>query len=100
MRHPEVYAQIKPLPPACQPAWVVREDGATLVTVNPGTTFAQIIAWVVDHLTVDELNAYRAAYGEPPVGQHLSDFWLSDQPMSDWLPDSLSLGKSWLQDTA
>lgn len=96
---PEVYLQVKPLPPACRPAWVVREDGATLLTVDPRSTCAEVVQYSVDALTVEELNAYRAAYGEPPVGEPLSDPWLSDKPFPIWVPPEVG-GWDWQQKTA
>lgn len=85
----EHYIEIRPLPAECQPAWVVRHDGGTLVAIDPRATRAEVVTWVVDHLTDTEQNAYREAYGQPPVGQPLDDSWMADQPFPAVLPATL-----------
>lgn len=90
----ENYLQIRPLPLSCQPAMVVRWDGATIVAIDPATTCREVAEWAPDNLTVDEMNAYRAAYGEPPVGQPLSDEWQTDEPIPAWVPACLFLPSS------
>lgn len=88
---PEVYLKFEPLAPACQPAWVTRHDGATLLTIDPSTTKFQALTWVVDHLTPAEQDAYRAAYGGPPRGEHGPDDWTADEPVDVEVPPSLVL---------
>lgn len=91
--HPtsEVYLQFKLLSPASQPCLVVREDGATLLTIDPRSRRGEVSSWVVEHLTRTEQNAYRAAYGQPPVDQPLDDRLFSDDPVILHIPESLRL---------
>lgn len=85
------FLQVDSLPPACQPAWVVRRAGAVLLTVDPGATCADVVAWSVDNLTPAELNAYRDGYGQPSVGLPLDDVWMTDMPFPQHVPFALRL---------
>lgn len=85
----EHYIELRYLPDACRPAWVVRHDGVTLVAIDRRSTQVEIVAWAVDHLTDSEQNAYRAAYVQPPVGQPLDEGWMTEQPYPMVLPASL-----------
>lgn len=73
--HPECYLEVAPLPPECWPAWVVRDDGATLVTVDPSSFRVEVAEWAPDHLTEAELNVYRVAYRQTLVGTPLDPWW-------------------------
>lgn len=88
---PECYMQVKPLPPECWPAWVVREDGATLVTVDPSSTRVEIMEWCADHLSVPEMNAYRYAYRQPLVGRPVDDWWMEHECFPSQIPPSIRL---------
>lgn len=88
----EVYLQIRPLAPGARPAVLVRDDGATLIVVDPRTSRQECVDFFVTRLTRGELNAYRAAYRQPPVGRPLPDYWLSDDPLPTNVPASLRLG--------
>lgn len=90
----EVYLQFRRLPDSCLPAWVVRSHGMTLVAVDPRSTRADLACWSPDNLTDDEMNAYRSAYGEPPVGQPLGDAWMTNKPFPSDVPAALGLGIS------
>lgn len=83
----DVYLRVKSLPRPLWPAHVVREDGTTLVTVDPSSTRAEIAMWSPDHLTVDEMNAYRWAYGQPLVGFPLDEWWMTDECFPPVVPD-------------
>lgn len=87
----EIYVIIRALRPACRPAWVVRDNGATLVAVDPRSTKGETTAWAVEHLTPAELSTIRAAYNVPPVGQPCPDHWLDDNPVNTLIPDPLRL---------
>ena len=91
LRHPEVYLEFEELPPACRPCWVVREQGAVLLRIDPRATCLQASEWIVRHLTPAEANAIRAAYGVGPVGEHVPVEWLSDEMVPTFVPDSLRL---------
>lgn len=85
----EMYLIFQLLPLTCRPAWLYREDGATLVAVDPRSTKAETTAWAVEHLTPAELNTMRAAFGAPPVGQPCPDHWLDDTPVDTNVPEML-----------
>ena len=71
---------VRLLPEPCRPAHVIRHCGITVIAVDPRSTRAQITCWGPDHLTEPEMNTFRDAYDEPPVGQPLTDVWMSDLP--------------------
>lgn len=83
------YMLIEQMPERHRPALIVRGPTATLLTVDLRTTRLNIVAWSVDNLTVEEMNAYRAAYGEPPVGGYLSDHWMLPVPINPVVPNEL-----------
>lgn len=87
----DCYLEIRFLPASCRPAWVARHDGATLVAIDPRTTRNELVGWAVTTLTVDEQNAYRAAYDQPGVGNPLDDDWMTDEPFPSDVPRSLVL---------
>lgn len=87
----ECYLEVAPLPPECWPAWVVRADGATLVTVDPSSTRAEVAGWSPDHLTEAEMNAYRVAYRQPLVGRPLDDWWMTAGGYPLDVPEQLRL---------
>jgi hypothetical protein len=87
----DVFLTFALLPEACQPIVVTRVDGVTLVTVDAEATKREALAACVDRLTTAELNAYRRAYGVPPVGQPSPEDWLSDEPVDLNVPAVLRL---------
>jgi hypothetical protein len=87
----EVYLTLRPLPPACRPAYLVREDGCTYLAIDPRTTKRKAMEFVADHLTVPELNAYRTAYGGGPVGQYGLPDWMDDEPVDPVIPPRLRM---------
>lgn len=102
--HPECYLEVAPLPPECWPAWVVRDDGAVLVTVDPSSLRSEIAEWAPDNLTEAEMNVYRVAYRQPLVGLPLDDWWMQhgcyplDVPeMLRLLPEPTPVVKQWTQ---
>lgn len=50
------------------PCQVVRRDGMTLLVIDPRRTKLEILLFCADHLTVEERNRIRRAWGEPEVG--------------------------------
>ena len=87
----DLYLQFRVLPDSCRPCWLYREDGATLIAIDPRTTKAEAIVWCVDNLTTAELNAYRAAYGLPCVGVPLPEGVMVDEPVDCYIPPALRL---------
>lgn len=85
----DVYVRIKPLPPQLWPAHVVREDATVLVTIDPSSTRREIACWAPDNLSVQEMNAYRWAYGQPLVGRPLDDYWMSEECFPMEIPEPL-----------
>lgn len=77
----KVFLSVRDLAPSCRPCHVTRHDGLVLLAVQPGVPRFEIVKWCVDNLTDAEQNAYRAAYGQPPV----------DQPIDDWLMEGVTL---------
>jgi hypothetical protein len=88
---PTVRLQFRHLPESCQPGWVVRHRGVTLVAIDPRTTNRTATEWIVTALTTDELNVVRTANGAPPVGEPCPDRWMEDCPVDTWVPMSLRL---------
>lgn len=82
---------VRQLPASYRPAQVRRHEGVTLVAVDPRSTRLDVTAWAVDALTRDELDAFRVAYGQPPVGAPLDDAWMTDEPFPRTVPSSLRL---------
>lgn len=87
----EVYLEVLPLPAACWPAWVVRDENATLVTVDPSSTRAEVALWAPLHLTEQEMNLYRYAYGQPLVPRPLDEWWMTDSCYPAEVPSMLQL---------
>lgn len=90
-RRVDAYLRIKHLPYQLRPAHVVREDGTTLVTVDQTATCGEVARWAPDHLSVNEQNAYRRAYGQPPVGHPLEEEWMSDDEFPSFVPADLQV---------
>ena len=82
---------IRPLPLDCRPALVVRHNGVTVMAVDPTATRLEMMGWTADNLTEAELTIYRTAYGEPPVGQPVSEKWMGDDPVETYIPPVLTL---------
>jgi hypothetical protein len=95
---PTVYTQVRFLPEECRPAYVVRHLGVTLLAVDPRSASRELVAWSGEHLTLAERNAYRAAYGEPPVGEQMTSRWSTDLPVLTIIPEALKLPRDplWL----
>lgn len=91
MKTRRIYQEFEELPEDCRPAWVVRENGAALVTFDPRSTRREAVAWSVANLTRHEINLMRAAHGVPPVDQPCPDDWLEDRPVDTYVPISLRL---------
>lgn len=89
--HPECYLEVAPLPPECWPAWVVRDDGAVLVTVDPSSLRVEVADWAPDHLSEAEMNVYRVAYRQPLVGRPLDAFWRQPECFPLDVPEQLRL---------
>lgn len=70
-----IYVWITELPEAGRPCMVSRSARTTLLAIHPGVSRLSIIDWANTNLSDWELNLYRAAYGQPPVGQ----------PMQEWI---------------
>lgn len=87
----EIYLEYDQLPDVCRPCWVVRDEGATLVTIDPRTTKLEAIQWCVDNLTQVENDAYRAAFAAPPTGQPLPDRYLTSELVVPIVPPPLRL---------
>lgn len=87
----DVYLWIRPLPSRCFPARIVREDGMTLLMVDPTCTRMQVTQYSLDHLTPAELAAYRDAFGQPPPGEALDDWMVDDGPCFLYVPPVLRL---------
>lgn len=82
---------IHQLPDSYRPAQVRRRQGVTLVAIDPRSMRREIAAWVVDNLTVEEMNLGREAYGQPPVGAPLEDEWMGYSAFPSEIPDSVRL---------
>lgn len=87
----ECYVDIDWLPEACRPALVVRDSGATLLTIDPRSTNREATEWIVDHLTRPEMDVIRAAYGVGRCGTPAPEEWLEHRPVSRWVPEVLRL---------
>lgn len=85
-----IYLQFDELPEPCRPVLVVRDGGATLVTVDPRSTKFEATCYCADNLTAEELDAYREAFGAPS-GTVAPDTWTSDEPVVRYVPPALRL---------
>lgn len=86
-----LYLSVEPLDPLCRPAVAARLNGALLLMVDPHTTVPDLVDWVAVYLDVREVNGYRHAFGQPPVGEPLDD-WLYDSTMGELeVPEALRL---------
>lgn len=94
------YITFMRMPEEARPAQVGRTARTTVLGIDPRTTCLEIVAWCVDNLTTEELNYYRAAYDEPPVGQPLSEEWMQLRRMEPRIPDSLVLPQHQARQTA
>lgn len=59
--------------PAGAVCLVSRAPGKTLLALDINATRMQVVEWCVANLTVEEQNAYRAAFDQGPVGTPLAD---------------------------
>lgn len=90
----ELYLEFDELPDACRPVWVVQEDGATLVTVDPRSTNLEATRALVETLTDREANAIRWAYDTAPVGNPCPEEWLNCERVDTYVPPMLRLRSS------
>lgn len=72
-----LFASVRQLPERLRPAHITRTDDGTLIALDPRDSRADLALYLLDNLSAEEVNGYRAAWGEPPVGQplrpHLTD---------------------------
>lgn len=87
----EVYVEFKELPPRYRPARVRRRHGLTLLRIDPRATKREAVEFVALNMTREENNAYRRAYGAPPVDQPLPDAWMEEDTVIPIVPPSLAL---------
>lgn len=84
------YVQIRFLPDACRPAYVIRHRGKTLVAVDPRSSRREVSEWGPEHLTFPERDILRRAYDQPPADLPMGD-WISDLPIPASVPTPLRL---------
>lgn len=74
---PTIFVAVESLPPLVQPAHLTRDDGITLVWVDPSTLRAEFVFWCREHLSDGERVVVRLAFGgsadlsEPPPDAYL-----------------------------
>lgn len=83
------FLTIRSLPPALRPAHVYRGDTTMIVAWHNGATRRQIAEATTFLLTPQEMDAYRAAFGHPPIGQPAPDWCFTDGPIIHWVPPVL-----------
>lgn len=96
---PTVFLDVDDLHPLIHPAHVVRENGMTLLTVDPTALRVEFVFWGQENLTDAERIALREAFGAPtdlrrPVPDELLDGpvwrpWEVPKPLQ--LPDQRTL---------
>ncbi len=69
---------------------MARDGDLLLLAVQLGAPRRDVVACLVANLTVREQNALRAAFGQPPVGQPISDRLLEGHVTFD-VPPALRL---------
>ena len=84
--------QFRELPEDYRPALVIRHLGITVVVTDPRATCLEMMEWSADMLSRSELDVLRAAHGQPPVGHPVDEKWMLDQPVPQYIPESLTLG--------
>lgn len=87
-RRNEIFVSIVELADECRPCWIETEDGVTMILMDPRSRRLEIIEWCVDNLSAAEGNTLRAAYGQPPRGQQMSDEFV-DGPCMLFIPEAL-----------
>lgn len=91
--------QFRLLPEGCRPAYVVRHLDVTLIAVDPRSTRGEVFQWAPDHLSVQERNTLRRAYGQPLVGEDMMPITLpADLPFPTAVPPALHLPAGPLRD--
>lgn len=75
---PVVLFTMRDLPPSCRPGFATRGPGWVCLTFDPSATLAQGTELAVSALTAEEQQIVRDAFGEPPIGQPVSDLWLEE----------------------
>ncbi len=85
-----LYLTLRHLPAAKRPCAVARDGDLLLLAVQLGAPRRDVVACLVESLTVDEQNALRAAFGQPPVGQPITDRLLEGHITFD-VPPALRL---------
>lgn len=69
----DVVIVLRELPEDLRPCYVGRRPGITVLFTDPRSDRLEALEWVIDHLTVEEREHLRAAYGQPPIGQPIAD---------------------------
>lgn len=87
----EHYLQFKILPPAVGPVRVVRDDGCTLLIIDPRCRKIDAMMGCADLLEPDEIDVFRAAFGGPPQGQPCPESWVSEDLVDTTVPIDLYL---------
>lgn len=67
-----VYVDLVPLPAVCQPAWLRRKHGRTLLWADPTATRDSVMRFCLREMTSAEVVYLCAVYGPPE--DHLNDF--------------------------
>ncbi len=96
-RHPggstldvRLYLTLRHLRTSKRPCVIARDGDLLLLAVQPGAPRRDVVACLVESLTVHEQNALRAAFGQLPVGQPITDRLLEGHVTFD-VPPALRL---------
>jgi hypothetical protein len=87
--HRSILLTIRELPESMRPAAVERYDSVTVVAWHRGAMRVEVGERMVDLLKPHELDAIRAGYGHPPVGQPCPEWITYDEPIVHWVPAAL-----------
>lgn len=92
LARPRPYLTIEPLPPECRPCHVSRRGAAFLLWCHSTALRVEVALWTADNLTRAELNALRAAFGQPPVGMPMDEGVLDGTMETVRVPAAVWLG--------
>lgn len=82
------FVSIRRLCACCYPVKITRGDGWTLQEIDPRAPKAEMLAVAYRQLRTAEIEAGRRAYGQPPIGQPMSQSLLEGQVLP-YVPPSL-----------
>lgn len=82
------YVSIRQLCNCCFPLRVTRKGSVTLVVVDPRATKAEMLEATIGVLDLWEYDAARRAYGQPPAGHPMDEFFLEGAVMP-YVPPSI-----------